>query len=93
MSIFSTCNFDILSESLKTVIGTHCYNTYEELTCVLFSFLPSSFTGIALTEESKEQSFFLFQKCSFWNNTSGFCCIDFNEFSLTTFLLKGATRH
>lgn len=82
MSIFSTCNFDILSESLKTVIGTHCYNTYEELTCVLFSFLPSSFTGIALTEKSKEQSFFF----NFRSVASGITHLDFAVLILTNSL-------
>lgn len=59
-SIFSTGNFDTLSVRLKTVIGTHCYNAYGELTCVLFPLLPSSFTGIASTQKGKAQRFFLF---------------------------------
>lgn len=66
-SIFSIGNFEIFSESLKIVIETHCYNAYRELTCVLFPFLPSSFTGTALTQKRRAK-LFLFQKCTSYNN-------------------------
>lgn len=58
-SIFSTGNFDIFFDSTKMLTGTRCYNASWELTCVLFPFVPRSFTGMALTGEIKKQRSFI----------------------------------